>query len=123
MVIKEGKFLGVKHCFGTNRWNLPGGGVKKGESYKAAAIRELHEELGITVQPRDVYELVGVKTYQESGHFLRYAIYVVTLQSDVPTHHNHEICEVAWLSLGDTGYTQHVAHAVQQAAGQLHLLK
>src|SRR5689334_13065986 len=37
----------VRHTY-TDHWYLPGGGVKKGESIKAALLRELAEEVAIT---------------------------------------------------------------------------
>src|SRR3569623_2098451 len=37
----------VRHTY-TDHWYLPGGGVKKGESVKAALLRELAEEVAVT---------------------------------------------------------------------------
>ncbi len=34
--------------------NLPGGGIKRGESAETAALRELKEEVGLSLTPRDV---------------------------------------------------------------------
>ncbi len=48
ILIKEGKVLLVKHTY-SNSWFLPGGGMKKGETFETAIKRELNEELGITV--------------------------------------------------------------------------
>lgn len=40
--------LFVRHTYGSqNRWELPGGGMRRGETVQAAAAREAREELGI----------------------------------------------------------------------------
>lgn len=36
------------------QWALPGGRVEPGETTQQAALRELHEELGLTISPGDV---------------------------------------------------------------------
>lgn len=45
----QGRVLVIKGWFGHQRWSLPGGGIKKGESPAKAASRELREETGISV--------------------------------------------------------------------------
>lgn len=42
-----GRIALVRHTY-TDHWYLPGGGVKKGESFAAAALREVEEEIGLT---------------------------------------------------------------------------
>ena len=50
-VVKDGKILLIdkKTGIGKGKVNGPGGKIEKGESPEACAIRECHEELGITV--------------------------------------------------------------------------
>lgn len=51
-----------RYVFGENqRWEMPTGGVKPGESPEAAALRELREEVGYTAD-----RLVPVSTYYTS---------------------------------------------------------
>ena len=43
-----GDILLVRHSYGDRRWMLPGGRVRRGEDPKAAATREIDQELGLT---------------------------------------------------------------------------
>lgn len=47
----DGEVLLVRHE-GVDLWVLPGGEVHEGETYREAAVRELHEEAGITADYR-----------------------------------------------------------------------
>jgi 8-oxo-dGTP pyrophosphatase MutT (NUDIX family) len=49
-------------------WHTVAGGVEDGESYAEAAARELHEEIGLQAEPRDldrtyVYDDVEVRAF------------------------------------------------------------
>jgi 8-oxo-dGTP pyrophosphatase MutT (NUDIX family) len=46
-------------------WELPGGGLDAGESYAAAAVRELREETGIRLAP----EQIGPPTWHRTSSF------------------------------------------------------
>jgi len=56
-VDEAGRVALVRHTY-TRGWHLPGGGVDRGETTLAAAVRELAEETG--AQPLAALTLVGV---------------------------------------------------------------
>ncbi|ODT69503.1 MAG: hypothetical protein ABS75_16465 [Pelagibacterium sp. SCN 63-23] len=51
-LVREGKVLLIKRAFAPyqNLWTFPGGRMEEGESAEQCAIREVQEELGITVR-------------------------------------------------------------------------
>jgi 8-oxo-dGTP pyrophosphatase MutT (NUDIX family) len=56
-VLRTGdQVLLVRHTYGAPEWDLPGGAVRRGERPEATARREMHEELGVTI---DDWALLG----------------------------------------------------------------
>jgi 8-oxo-dGTP pyrophosphatase MutT (NUDIX family) len=64
-VVREGDaVLFVRHAYGDRRcWELPGGGIKRGEDPRDAAAREAREELGI-----DLSEWRPLGSVEARGH-------------------------------------------------------
>jgi 8-oxo-dGTP pyrophosphatase MutT (NUDIX family) len=60
-ILTEGDHvLLVRHTYGPREWDLPGGGIKRRESPRMAARREMHEELGIDIEDmQDVGQVIG----------------------------------------------------------------
>ncbi|MCB1085040.1 MAG: NUDIX hydrolase [Chlamydiia bacterium] len=57
----EGKFLIVKRapeCISGETWCLPGGKLEEGESRIEGAQRELHEEVGVELLPKNLSHLI-----------------------------------------------------------------
>ncbi len=54
----EGRILFIRHTYGDRAlWDLPGGGVHRGEAPQVAARREALEELGVDLQWRRLGEV------------------------------------------------------------------
>lgn len=65
LLTQGNQVLLVRHTYGPAVWDLPGGGVKRGEPPLAAARREMAEELGIgSVQWRDVGMIHGRQSFR-----------------------------------------------------------
>lgn len=89
----EGQVLLVQHTYDTY-WYLPGGGVNKGESAKAAVIRELKEEVGLIVA-EDEPLLFGIYYHTYLGVNDYPIIYIVKNYSSIASH-SHEIAQMEW---------------------------
>lgn len=53
-LLRDGRLLAARRTAPpelAGRWELPGGKVEPGEGVPEALVRELHEELGVTVRP------------------------------------------------------------------------
>jgi ADP-ribose pyrophosphatase YjhB (NUDIX family) len=50
VLMDGGQALLVCHTYGPPRWDFPGGGVRRHEEPEQAVLRELREELGVSVE-------------------------------------------------------------------------
>jgi ADP-ribose pyrophosphatase YjhB (NUDIX family) len=68
LIVEQGRLLLVKRVANPFKgyWDIPGGFLEAGEHPQAGAIREIHEETGLLIQPG---ELLGIfmDVYGETG--------------------------------------------------------
>ena len=63
VIITDGQRLLLGHATGSPRWDIPKGMAEPGESFAAAAVRELFEETGLEVSETALRPL-GVHAYR-----------------------------------------------------------
>ena len=90
-----GRIALVRHTY-ADHWYLPGGGVKKGESFAAAALREVEEEIGLTGCA--VERILGVYHSRREYKDDHIVLFVVRAPDDarIAVHDTQEIAEVGW---------------------------
>ena len=57
-------------------WEIPGGGLKAGETSKQGIVRELYEELGLCI---DINQLTLAKSFTDDNWRIIYHIYLIQL--------------------------------------------
>jgi 8-oxo-dGTP pyrophosphatase MutT (NUDIX family) len=90
---QEGRVLLVKHRYSPG-WQLPGGGVGRGEAPEAALLREMGEEVGLA---GGAIQLIGLYTRKSGWATNVVALYRIS-GADVNFHPNLEIREIVFAS-------------------------
>ena len=66
LIEHDGRFLLVELGYKHTLWTIPGGGVKKRESFSEAVVRETQEEVGIFLQdPIEIGEYTNTKEFKK----------------------------------------------------------
>lgn len=104
VVLKDGNFILVGKRRRNKKWGLPGGrNEKDGESNKAAALRELEEEAGIKLNPKDL-TLAGVREVKAGGEKKRVHVFTAQFPGGEPTTKNdpdEEFTQWRWIRCED----------------------
>lgn len=97
LLVADSKVLLCKMLISSGKWNIPGGGVKRGESIEAGAIREIQEEVGAKIT---VDQLVSHGTTQHRSNSAQFTAHLFSVELDTEQAKARwpEIIEVQWFS-------------------------
>lgn len=93
---KEGKVLLVKHSYGKNNWDLPGGKAEANESAEGTATREVVEETGLHVK---VGRLTGI--YYDPTYDMHHFVFIAAADNEEPIPSSPEILECGYFAVDD----------------------
>ncbi|MFK4184375.1 NUDIX domain-containing protein [Streptomyces sparsogenes] len=119
----RGRVLLVRPTYGTRAWQLPGGGVHKGEPATAGAARELEEETGLDRQIRYALAIDQMPGNSNSAEGYNIVCDGGVLSEEeaaavvVPESARDEISECAWVPLSalDEKCDPYQARRIRQA--------
>lgn len=97
LVLQGGAVLLVRHSY-ERWWYLPGGGVRRGESFAAAARREVREETGLMVEDLRIFQHYWSRG---EGKTDRIALFVAEQAAGTPRPASREIAAVRFAPLHD----------------------
>ena len=96
LIVNNDRILVVKNLLGSGKWHLPGGGCHKNESYEDAAVREVKEEVGVTLASSDLVPLTDNSIRSKREYDYRLYSVLVTEQIELKLD-RREILETAWV--------------------------
>ena len=107
LIENDGRFLFVRNSYGKGQWTLPGGRVKKRESFEEGVIREVREEVGIKIEKPI---LLGQYVNHKEGKTDTVSCFYCETASSNCKLDPIEIAEAKWLFLNEVPDFQ--SHAV-----------
>ncbi len=95
VIKQDNKILATQRGYGEFKggWEFPGGKVEPNETHQQALIREIQEELNITIEVNNYIDTIE---YDYPNFHLSMAVYFATIQEGTPTLLEHNAA--TWLT-------------------------
>lgn len=90
--------LAVVHRPHYDDWSLPKGKVEQGESFEAAAVREVQEETGCSAR---LGPMAGTLRYQVDGFTKEVRFWHMDVEGECQFISSPEVDQIAWLNIPD----------------------
>lgn len=89
--------------YSPNKWGLCAGHVDTGESLLAATIREIKEEIGLTVNEKDLTKFGKVEVFLDNtnSHLTHFYYLKCTKEADEFVIQEEELSEVKWFKIDE----------------------
>ena len=98
LIIKENKLLVLKKKKNTSHYILPGGKINKDETSEDALLRELKEELNISITKNNIEFITSMEVISQFENLpMTSYIFKVDYKGDFSI--DNEIAEFSWLNL------------------------
>lgn len=104
VLVKNGdKILLVKSTYGSRRWELPGGGVEKGETARQAARRELEEETNLTVAEKRLEHIASERICNNTLGWPKMNVdfFQVSSADEAKISRALEVVDLRWFDISD----------------------
>lgn len=101
LLVCEQSVLVIKTWFGDGKWTLPGGGVHAGEDVKLGAVREVYEEVGITLDPRKLKSNGRVERRKRAITIFHVRFSTRLSRKQEPSRQWYELTHAQWVPLGE----------------------
>ena len=95
ILIDDGRVLLVQHTYGPARWELPGGGVHRGETPLDGVRREIREELGVDLSDAT---LVAIGSAGRRHVKRPVSVFVAEIGAQAPMPDEREIARAQWFA-------------------------
>lgn len=107
----------VKTWLGPGKWILPGGGLHLKEDSVLGALREVREETGIELDPRQI-KFLEKRRVRDNGLSSKLIIFTIELlKRPVMRPQKYELLDLRWFPIKDVASSSDISRASKELVG------